>query len=165
MTGRPLPMPDDLRADMDAITHDYLDMVDRRKGTGMSDTHNPPDEATDAIERVADAIEKSIEENHHDTFSTLTLHRMARAAIAAMPATPVAVTEADDDIWRELDAWEPSNVMLMPVYSGEIGARAVIASWQADVALSRGRRSVHGEGTTITEAIREAVRNATESRS
>lgn len=57
---------------------------------------------------------------------------------------------------RILEPHEPRGVVMVPVYSGDLGARGVIDHWQAIVRLYCGT-AFTGHGATIDAAIRDAM--------
>lgn len=65
-------------------------------------------------------------------------------------------SDAIEPVEAALEPWEPHEVVLVPVYSGEPGARDVIAGWEAIIRLYRGWMAT-GHGTTIEAAIRDAL--------
>lgn len=54
-----------------------------------------------------------------------------------------------------LAGWEISWIEIVPLYSGEPGARGVIAEWECIIS---NRRTFTGSGATILDAVRNAVR-------
>lgn len=103
------------------------------------------------VERVAEAMFRATNMNEPATWDeegeSYYTH-LARAAIAALRDEP--------PLESLLEPYEPVEVVLVPTYDGEIGARGVIASWEVIIRESGAIRVHVGHGDTIRAAVANA---------